>query len=139
MDGLNFARAALGQGLAMGWGDEAEAWLRSKVGDANYDQALKDVRNQYARYSSENPWTSGAAEFAGGVVPGVAMMFVPGGQAAGAQQLARSTASTIGRMAGAGALTGGIAGAGSATEGNRISGGSEVLLWVPFWAGRFLW
>jgi len=41
MDGLNFARAALGQGLAMGWGDEAEAWLRSKVGDAIMTKPLK--------------------------------------------------------------------------------------------------
>ena len=122
MDGLNFARAALGQGLAMGWGDEAEAWLRSKVGDANYDQALKDIRNQYARYSQESPWTSGAAEFAGGVAPGVAMMLVPGGQVAGAAQLARSTGATVGRMAALGAGTGAIAGAGSATGDNRVSG-----------------
>ncbi len=30
---INAARAFLGQGLGMGWGDEAEAWLRSKLGD----------------------------------------------------------------------------------------------------------
>lgn len=122
-NGKDYARAALGQGLMMGWGDEAEAWLRSKVGDENYDEALKDIRNQYARFSKESPYASGVSEFAGGMVPGVAMMLVPGGQAAGAAQLARSTAGAVGRMAGLGAVTGGVAGAGSAEEGNRLGAG----------------
>lgn len=106
----------------MGWGDEAEAWLRSKVGDADYDQSLKDIRNQYARYSTENPWASGTAEFVGGALPGVAMMMVPGGQVAGAAQLSRSTGATLARMGLLGAGTGAVAGAGSATEGSRVGG-----------------
>ena len=28
---LNTARAVLGQGLGMGWGDEAEAWLNTSA------------------------------------------------------------------------------------------------------------
>ena len=32
---LNTARAVLGQGVGMGWGEEAEAWLRSKLGKIN--------------------------------------------------------------------------------------------------------
>lgn len=122
-NGRDYARAALGQGLMMGWGDEAEAWLRSKVGDEDYNAALQDIRNEYARFSKESPYASGVSEFAGGMVPGVAMMLVPGGQAAGAAQLARSTAGAVGRMAGLGAVTGGVAGAGSAEEGNRLGAG----------------
>lgn len=125
-DALNFARAAIGQGLLMGWGDEAEAWLRSKVGNETYDRALKDVHNEYARFSKEHPVSSGVAEFAGGAAPGVAMMFVPGGQAAGAAQLQRSAASSLGRMAGLGAATGAVSGAGYSDQdrlGGAIGGG----------------
>lgn len=117
------ARALVGQGLGMGWGDEAEAWLRSKLGNEKYEKALPRIRQEYAQYAKESPFTSGALEFAGGVAPGVAAMMIPGGQAAGAAQIQRSTASTLARMAGLGALSGGVAGAGGAEEGKRVSGG----------------
>jgi len=54
------ARAALGQGLMMGWGDEAEAWLKSKIGDGSYEQNLAKIHDEYGQYTKENPWTSGA-------------------------------------------------------------------------------
>jgi len=117
------ARALVGQGLGMGWGDEAEAWLRSKLGGETYEKALPRIRQEYAQYAEGNPFTTGALEFAGGMAPGVAAMMIPGGQAAGAAQLQRSTASTLARMAGLGALSGGVAGAGGAKEGERVSGG----------------
>ena len=56
--GLGAARAAIGQGLMMGWGDEAEAWLKSKIGDGSYEDNLKKVRGEYAQFSKENPWTA---------------------------------------------------------------------------------
>jgi hypothetical protein len=116
------ARAFLGQGLGMGWGDEGEAWLRSKLGDKPYEQALNQIRQEYAQYSKESPVASTAAEFAGGMAPAVGMMFVPGAQAAGAAQAARSTGGALARLAGLGAATGAVSGAGSATEGERTSG-----------------
>ena len=116
------ARAFLGQGLGMGWGDEGEAWLRSKLGDEPYEQALKQIRQEYAQYAKESPVTSTVAEFAGGMAPAVGMMFVPGAQAAGAAQAARSTVGALARLAGLGAATGAVSGAGSAEEGGRTSG-----------------
>jgi hypothetical protein len=138
---VGFARAALGQGLGMGWGDEAEAKVRSWLGQGDYDSNVKRIRNEYAQYAEENPWVSGTAEFAGGVAPGVAAMFIPGMQGVGAAQLARvggataaksglkslltnqGTSGAVTRMAGLGAVTGGVSGAGNATEENVLEGG----------------
>lgn len=117
----NLARALIGQGLMMGWGDEAEAWLRSKLGDKAYEQELAKIRGEYGKYSEESPFISGAAEFAGGALPGIGMMLIPGGQVAGAAQLARGLGATMGRTAAAGATTGAVAGAGSAEE-SRLGG-----------------
>ena len=135
--GTNVARAVFGQGLGMGWGDEAEAWLRSKLKGEDYEKVLAKIRQEYGEFSKENPFTSGALEFTGGVVPGVAAMFIPGGQAAGTAQLARTTGGALSRFAarpmvraaGAGTATGAVAGAGTAEEGQRLSGaGSGAVL-----------
>lgn len=135
--GKNVARAVFGQGLGMGWGDEAEAWLRSKLQGEDYEKVLAKIRREYGEFSKENPFTSGALEFAGGVVPGVTAMLIPGGQAAGAAQLARTGTGTLARIAaspmaravGAGTATGAVAGAGTAEEGERLSGaGSGAVL-----------
>lgn len=116
------ARAFLGQGLGMGWGDEGEAWLRSKLGGQPYEQALQKIRQEYAQYSQQNPVTSTALEFGGGMAPAVGMMLMPGAQTAGAAQAARTTGGALTRLAGLGAATGAVSGAGSATEGDRTSG-----------------
>ena len=124
------ARAMLGQGLGMGWGDEGEAWLRSKLGSGSYEDNLAKIRDEYARYSSENPYTAGALEFGGGMAPAVAMMFTPGGQPAAIAQTQRASASALAKLAQspmarsalAGGTTGAVAGAGTATEGERGEG-----------------
>jgi len=124
------ARAAVGQGLMMGWGDEAEAWLRSKLGEGEYNDIVKRIRKEYGTYSEQNPITSALAEFGGGVAPGVAAMFVPGMQPAGAAQMTSAGTSALSRLAArpvvkstaAGATTGAVSGAGSAEEGERGSG-----------------
>lgn len=123
-------RAAVGQGLMMGWGDEAEAWLRSKLGEGEYKDIVDKIRKEYGAYSEDYPISSALAEFGGGALPGVAAMMVPGMQPAGASQLTRTGASTLARIAkspmaksiAAGTTTGAISGAGSATEGERGSG-----------------
>jgi hypothetical protein len=118
------ARAFLGQGLGMGWGDEAEAFFRSRLGDEKYEDALQKIRQEYAQYSKEAPIASTVAEFGGGMAPALGMMFLPGAQAAGAAQAQRTTAGTLARLAGLGAATGAVSGAGSAVEGDRLSGGA---------------
>jgi hypothetical protein len=118
------ARAFLGQGLGMGWGDEAEAFFRSRLGNEQYDDALQKIRQEYAQYSKEAPIASTVAEFGGGMAPALGMMFLPGAQGAAAAQAQRTTAGTLARLAGLGAATGAVSGAGSAVEGDRLSGGA---------------
>ena len=108
---LNTARAVLGQGVGMGWGDEAEAWLQSKLGSESYETLLPQIRSEYGQYAKQYPITQGVSEFVGGAAPGIGMMFVPGMQPAGLM-----------RLGALGAATGAVSGAGSATEGDRASG-----------------
>jgi len=119
------ARAALGQGLGMGWGDEAEAWLRSKLGQDDYETNVQRIRQEQARYSQENPFTSGAAELAGGFIPGAAMMMVPGAQPAGFAALGKTGASALGKMALTGAASGAVSGAGAADDRSRLGGAAS--------------
>jgi hypothetical protein len=114
----------------MGWGDEGEAWLRSKLGSGNYEDNLAKIRDEYARYSAENPYAAGSLEFAGGMLPAVGMMLTPGGQPAALAQTGRASAGFLSRLAqspmarsiAAGGTTGAVAGAGTATEGERGTG-----------------
>jgi len=130
------ARAVLGQGLGMGWGDEGEAWLRSKLGGGNYEENLAKIRDEYARYSAENPYTAGTLEFGGGMAPAVAMMLTPGGQPAAIAQTQRASASALAKLAQspmarsifAGGTSGAVAGAGTATEGERGEGAGTGAL-----------
>lgn len=140
-----YARA-LGQGLMFGFADEAEARARSALTGRSYEEELQAVRDEYARFTQENPMTSLAAEFAGGVVPSVAGMLMPGTQAVGAAAGARtlgalgrlgtSLKNTMGfgktagqrtlgenlaRATGVGVVQGGLSGAGS-SEGSRAIG-----------------
>lgn len=133
-DAANYLRAAIGQGLGMGWGDEAEAWLRSKLGDADYATELERINREYGEFAQRNPVTSTMAEFGGGVLPMVgAYLATPftGGAAApvaaattarSAGLLARLAANPYVRGMATGAGTGTVAGAGSADPGERGSG-----------------
>lgn len=129
-------RALLGQGLGMGWGDEGEAWLRSKLGSKSYEDNLAKIRDEYAQYSAENPYAAGTLEFAGGMLPAVGMMLTPGGQPAALAQTGRASAGMLSRLAQspmarsifAGGTTGAVAGAGTATEGERGSGAGTGAL-----------
>lgn len=117
------ARAFLGQGLGMGWGDEAEAWALSKATGEPYEAALRRIRQEYAEYGKASPITSGALEFAGGMAPAIGMAFVPGGQL----PAAKSTVGALGRLAALGAGTGAVSGAGTAEQdrlGGAVAGGT---------------
>lgn len=134
-DVANYFRAALGQGLGMGWGDDAEAWLRSKLpGGQPYETELERINREYGEFSQRNPISSTAAEFGGGVLPMVASYLLTpatGGAAAPAAAATTArTASTLAKLAAnpyvrgavTGAITGGVAGAGSAKPDERLSG-----------------
>lgn len=123
--GLNLARATLGQGLGMGWGDELEALARAKAGQGTYEGNLAKIRGEYGKWAAEHPYVSGGAEFGGGFIPGAAMMLLPGGQPAGAAQLQRSTLGALTKYGLMGAGTGAVSGAGSAKEGERLPGATS--------------
>lgn len=122
------ARAAVGQGLGMGWGDEAEAWLRSKLaGSKGYETELAKINQEYAQYSKENPFVAPALEFGGGAAPALAAMLATpatGGTAApvAASALARLAANPYARGMVTGMTTGAVSGAGSAQPGERGTG-----------------
>jgi len=133
----NTTRALLGQGLGMGWGDEAEAWLRSKLpGGKTYKQEKAKIDQDYARYARKHSVLAPVAEFTGGVLPTVAAVIGTGFTGgAGAPAAAATGARTLGalsrlatnpyvRGAVTGAVTGGISGAGAAKEGERVQGGT---------------
>ena len=133
-DAANFTRALLGQGLGMGWGDEAEAWLRSKIGEKTYEENLRDINREYAEYAQRNPLLTAGTEFAGGVLPMVASYaatpFTGGAAAPAAAATTARTAGALARLAQnpvvRGALTGlgtgAVAGAGTAEPGSRGEG-----------------
>lgn len=122
------ARATLGQGLGMGWGDEAEAWLRSKLsGSKGYETELSKINQEYAQYSKENPFVAPALEFTGGAAPALAAMLATpatGGATApvATSALARLAANPYVRGAVTGGVTGAVSGAGSAQPDERGSG-----------------
>lgn len=129
-DAANFTRALLGQGLLLGWGDEAEAWLRSKIGERAYEDELADINREYGEFARRRPIATLATEFAGGALPAVgAMMAAPftGGATApaAAGALARLAANPLVRGAATGAVTGAISGAGASQPGERGEGAFE--------------
>jgi hypothetical protein len=126
-DSLNFARALIGQGVGMGWGDEAEAWLRSRITGRPYEGERARINQEYNQFQERHPYLAPGAEFAGGVLPAVgAYMMTPftGGAAAPAAVAGTArTAGALGTLAsrlagntaarvGVGGTTGAVAGAG---------------------------
>jgi hypothetical protein len=135
----NFGRA-MGQGLGLGFGDEAIARVRAKMEGRPYDQVVAEEREAYQQFQEKHPYAALGTELVSGLIPTVAMSMVPGAGTAGAIANAPRMAATaqkfmaalpkfmtgsMGRAAGTGAATGAISGAGSATEGNRAEGALE--------------
>ena len=116
-------RAALGQGLLFGFGDELEAGVRTGFGLlGDYGDKVKDVRQEIADYQALNPGKSISAEVGGAVIPtALAAIFsggtggVAGAGATGARIAARapSVARQFGQGAKIGAGYGGLYGVGT--------------------------
>tara|TARA_R110000737_G_C14616927_1_gene492118 strand:- start:193 stop:2304 length:2112 start_codon:yes stop_codon:yes gene_type:complete len=130
----NLARAGLGQGLAMGWGDELEAKIRTLSGDETYQEELAMINADYNQFNQDNPYSAGIAEIGGSLVPtAVAALGTPftgGGSgvgvALGAGRIANAARkiynNPFGRGITEGVTTGAISGAGTADEGERLYG-----------------
>ena len=136
----NSARALLGQGLAMGWGDELEAKIRTMSGDETYEQELAMIADSYDAYEDENSGTALGLEIAGSFLPTVAAYaaapFTGGATAplavANTARLANlaNKARTVfnnplGRSIISGTTSGAVSGAGTADQGERLRGGIE--------------
>jgi hypothetical protein len=68
----DYARAILGQGLGLGFGDEAEAYVRSILNNEDYDEVIKEVRSEIQQFREEQPVAAYGSELAGGLLTGVA-------------------------------------------------------------------
>jgi len=103
------ARTALGQGLALGFGDEIAAGARSLIGGEKYDEALADERAKVKQFQEENPGTAIAAEIGGGLlVPGLGIA-KPAATMLGRVGQGMKLGGTVGAIHGAGAAEGDMA------------------------------
>jgi hypothetical protein len=127
--GLGAAVRTAGQGLTFGFGDEIEAGLRTGFGlMGDYDEAVKDVRDDIDIFRRNNPEAALALEIGGGLLTGGA-----GGARALASAAGRKIASKIGTAgtaglvgAGEGALAG--FGAGDGDLNKRLEGAGAGAL-----------
>ena len=139
MSMANLGRA-VGQGLGLGFGDEAIARVRAKMEGRPYEEVVKEEREAYQRFQEKNPFTSLGTELVSGIVPTVGMALIPGAGTPGAvmgagrmgmaasklsQYMPRFMKGPMGKAAGTAAATGAVAGAGSAVEGERTGGATE--------------
>jgi len=136
MSMANIGRA-VGQGLGLGFGDEAIARVRSKMEGRPYEDVVREEREAYQKFQEKHPFAALGTELASGLVPTIGMAMIPGagtpGSVMGASRMGMAASKlsqfmpkfmtgTMGKAAGTAATTGAIAGAGSETEGNRLSG-----------------
>ena len=121
----DYARATLGQGLAFGFGDEAESFIKSLVSDKEYDEIVSEVRADINRFREEQPVAAYGAEIGGAILPAIlsgGTTLAARGGLAGAQTAAKAikpvtsaiktnpikAAATQGALYGAGTGEGGV-------------------------------
>ena len=136
MSMANIGRA-VGQGLGLGFGDEAIARVRAQMENRPYEDVVREEREAYEKFQEKHPFVALGTELASGLIPTVGMAMIPGAGTPGAvvgagrmgmaasklaQYMPKFMTGTMGKAAGTAAATGAIAGAGSETEGNRTSG-----------------
>lgn len=66
----DIVRAAVGQGLAFGFGDEVEAFARSLASDKDYETLVKEIRQDMQTFKEEQPALAYGSEIAGGLFTG---------------------------------------------------------------------
>ena len=98
------AARAVGQGVTFGFGEEAEAGIRSALGQGQYKDIRNQLRLQQAQFQKENPYISTGLEIAGGLT-------TPAGiYGLGSKALLKGGTTALGNI-GRGAAIGGAAGA----------------------------
>lgn len=135
-------RGVIGQGLAMGAGDEAEAYARSLISGTPYEQELAKVRSEIAIAGVERPKQMAIGEFAGALAPAAAATLLSGGAAAPVAAartagLAAQIARGVGTGAAVGAGTGGIEGflKGEGGAGARLDKAAEGAMMGGLFGG----
>ena len=110
-DAVSFATGvarSIGQGITFGFADEAEAYVRSVLGDQTYEEAKKATNAELAKFRGENPFLSFGLEIGAAVMtPGGLLKIaskVPG--LAKVAQKGMQTTTPITRGAAGGALYG---------------------------------
>lgn len=63
-------RQFLGQGLALGFGDEVEAFVTSQLTGKEYEDVVKGIRKDIELFKKERPGVAFGAELAGGLTTG---------------------------------------------------------------------
>ncbi len=114
---------ALADGATFSLSDEAEALLRAKLmGQGNYDDILRSVRAQQARFNEAHPYASLGLNLVGGIAGGGAGLMTRAGR-----QVAKFAARGPAEAGLAGALASGAYGfgAGEGGAGNRLRSAAE--------------
>jgi hypothetical protein len=107
----------IGQGAALGFGDEIEALVRAMSPNVTYSEAVDEIRSSISEAKKAFPLQSAGYEIAGAFIPGLAAAPFTGGG---------SLIPTMGRAAAIGAAEGGIYGLGTGTGAeSRIKEGSK--------------
>jgi hypothetical protein len=94
----------IGQGAALGFGDEIEALVRAMSPNVTYSEAVDEIRSSISEAKKAFPLQSAGYEIAGAFIPGLAAAPFTGGG---------SLIPTMGRAAAIGAAEGGIYGLGT--------------------------
>lgn len=124
-------RVGIGQGLAMGYGDEVEAFIRSKLpGGRPYEEELTDVRQKIETAQRERPIAATTAEVGGSVAPVIASLaaipFTGGASAPAAGAAVARTGTLLGNIVRGGMRGGAIGGTQGLVEGfGKGEGGFE--------------
>lgn len=124
-------RVGIGQGLAMGYGDEVEAFIRSKLpGGRPYEEELTDVRQKIETAQRERPIAATTAEVGGSVAPVIASLaaipFTGGASTPAAAATVARTGTLLSNIVRGGMRGGAISGTQGLVEGfGKGEGGFE--------------
>lgn len=120
------------QGLTFGFSDEAEAGIKSLLGQGTYEQNLAAINLAKQEYQQQQPLEAIGSELAG-TIP---TMLLGGAGAVRGQQILERTmpmlrniprsATAIGGAGAAGGISAGVTGAGQAMPGERMAGAGEL-------------
>jgi hypothetical protein len=114
------------QGLTLGFGDEIEALVRSKVAGQDFDKTIAQIRSDLAAYREADP--AGALVYEAG-----GSMITPGGALKFALGKSPTLLRVLGATTGVGGVSGGVSALGTG-EGNIIERSARVPAGVGFGA-----